>query len=98
FQAEDGIRDFHVTGVQTCALPIFRRQGPSPLASLRGTKEGQAFLPPPQAPVAGTFPPRFAPGDKGKARLSSRLRKLRRQGKARLCPPRSGGRGLREAG
>src|SRR5690606_39865672 len=21
-QAEDGIRDFHVTGVQTCALPI----------------------------------------------------------------------------
>src|SRR5690606_39865652 len=26
FQAEDGIRDFHVTGVQTCALPI----SPSP--------------------------------------------------------------------
>src|SRR5690606_40848969 len=22
-QAEDGIRDFHVTGVQTCALPIY---------------------------------------------------------------------------
>src|SRR5215475_14943554 len=26
FQAEDGIRDFHVTGVQTCALPISLRQ------------------------------------------------------------------------
>src|SRR5690606_40701527 len=26
FQAEDGIRDRHVTGVQTCALPIFKRQ------------------------------------------------------------------------
>src|SRR5207253_3796863 len=26
FQAEDGIRDGHVTGVQTCALPIFRRR------------------------------------------------------------------------
>src|SRR5690606_39445480 len=26
FQAEDGIRDFHVTGVQTCALPIFGRR------------------------------------------------------------------------
>src|SRR5690606_40502516 len=26
FQAEDGIRDFHVTGVQTCALPISRHQ------------------------------------------------------------------------
>src|SRR5690606_36844799 len=25
FQAEDGIRDFHVTGVQTCALPICGR-------------------------------------------------------------------------
>src|SRR5690606_39621881 len=27
FQAEDGIRDFHVTGVQTCALPILLRHG-----------------------------------------------------------------------
>src|SRR5690606_40310529 len=26
FQAEDGIRDFHVTGVQTCALPISMRE------------------------------------------------------------------------
>src|SRR5690606_40156023 len=26
FQAEDGIRDFHVTGVQTCALPIFEKR------------------------------------------------------------------------
>src|SRR5690606_39565912 len=24
---DDGIRDFHVTGVQTCALPIFARAG-----------------------------------------------------------------------
>src|SRR5690606_40425018 len=28
FQAEDGIRDFHVTGVQTCALPISKRPPP----------------------------------------------------------------------
>src|SRR3989454_2602351 len=26
FQAEDGIRDYKVTGVQTCALPICRPQ------------------------------------------------------------------------
>src|SRR5438093_2004631 len=26
FQAEDGIRDWSVTGVQTCALPIYRTQ------------------------------------------------------------------------
>src|SRR5205823_7026588 len=29
FQAEDGIRDKLVTGVQTCALPIFQPDGPS---------------------------------------------------------------------
>src|SRR5690349_732565 len=28
FQAEDGIRDLYVTGVQTCALPIFHRGRP----------------------------------------------------------------------
>src|SRR5256885_2746294 len=28
FQAEDGIRDYKVTGVQTCALPICREPGP----------------------------------------------------------------------
>src|SRR5256885_5003382 len=26
FQAEDGIRDYKVTGVQTCALPIYRHE------------------------------------------------------------------------
>src|SRR5256886_12362589 len=29
FQAEDGIRDLTVTGVQTCALPISKSFGPS---------------------------------------------------------------------
>src|SRR6266850_6136136 len=32
FQAEDGIRDYKVTGVQTCALPIY--QGSSPPVSV----------------------------------------------------------------
>src|SRR5699024_11713669 len=30
FQAEDGIRDRNVTGVQTCALPIFSCHGAAP--------------------------------------------------------------------
>src|SRR5256885_6967247 len=30
FQAEDGIRDYKVTGVQTCALPIFEKITPNP--------------------------------------------------------------------
>src|SRR5256885_5815707 len=28
FQAEDGIRDYKVTGVQTCALPIWEQDTP----------------------------------------------------------------------
>src|SRR5438034_8230670 len=34
FQAEDGIRDHCVTGVQKCALPIWRRRRAPPLALL----------------------------------------------------------------
>src|SRR5688500_13182606 len=41
FQAEDGIRDYKVTGVQTCALPILRG---SPLAGAR--PPGAARVPP----------------------------------------------------
>src|SRR5690606_42048623 len=38
FQAEDGIRDFHVTGVQTCALPI------SGLVGLREQREALMLI------------------------------------------------------
>src|SRR5256885_12231302 len=37
FQAEDGIRDYKVTGVQTCALPILRK-GWLPMATTRGDR------------------------------------------------------------
>src|SRR5690606_39546111 len=33
---EDGIRDFHVTGVQTCALPISRSDPPENLRGAPG--------------------------------------------------------------
>src|SRR5690625_6035284 len=36
FQAEDGIRDGHVTGVQTCALPICRLGSLQQLAIVLG--------------------------------------------------------------
>src|SRR3712207_9091231 len=39
FQAEDGIRDIGVTGVQTCALPICRR--PPGEGSARAAPAGQ---------------------------------------------------------
>src|SRR5690606_39302061 len=48
FQAEDGIRDFHVTGVQTCALPIF------------GTRSARTGWP--SRPASGTtFMRRYSP-------------------------------------
>src|SRR5438093_5244266 len=43
FQAEDGIRDWSVTGVQTCALPIsFRRIGLAGKANLAGILSDEA--------------------------------------------------------
>src|SRR3712207_8750498 len=35
FQAEDGIRDIDVTGVQTCALPIWFRRHVGPFAGVQ---------------------------------------------------------------
>src|SRR3989475_13218519 len=44
FQAEDGIRDLTVTGVQTCALPICARPGPRRAdVRLCGAQEGSFF-------------------------------------------------------
>src|SRR5690606_39663874 len=45
FQAEDGIRDFHVTGVQTCALPISKTSAfPTPSQLPRQSSARRAFL------------------------------------------------------
>src|SRR5438874_7311767 len=61
FQAEDGIRDLYVTGVQTCALPIssappLANPGParggaegSPQADFRGGRPWRAAAPAPKA-------------------------------------------------
>src|SRR5207253_4920141 len=53
FQAEDGIRDGHVTGVQTCALPIsmaMNRRGKPPRAVHAPTGSSPCF------PVPGHRP------------------------------------------
>src|SRR2546427_7229247 len=49
FQAEDGIRDLTVTGVQTCALPIFIAEGVETATQRErliafGCELGQGFL------------------------------------------------------
>src|SRR3712207_7114419 len=59
FQAEDGIRDIGVTGVQTCALPIYgagaarRRPEPDPRRPGRGRRGERPGL---GGPVAGALP------------------------------------------
>src|SRR5690606_40419142 len=62
FQAEDGIRDFHVTGVQTCALPISHR----PRRPLRHALEdprraGRSGAPPRRGDLRGRAPRDRAP-------------------------------------
>src|SRR2546430_2884321 len=49
FQAEDGIRDLTVTGVQTCALPIFTgtHQGVTGCLACHGPSTGPFAGPPP---------------------------------------------------
>src|SRR5690606_10584497 len=47
FRAEDGIRDFHVTGVQTCALPIWllsESRAPLPHLLLGVTGSGKTLV------------------------------------------------------
>src|SRR5437773_9265421 len=55
FQAEDGIRDRDVTGVQTCALPISARDGgPAPLRQKRLSGLAQPLeLGDPRQPLQG---------------------------------------------
>src|SRR5690606_16509210 len=48
FQAEDGIRDFHVTGVQTCALPISARSSRAVVAGAARSGRAAAGGPPPE--------------------------------------------------
>src|SRR5438874_3041333 len=50
FQAEDGIRDLYVTGVQTCALPISERAARQPGEHQREERAGGGHDRPPAHP------------------------------------------------
>src|SRR5688500_19908354 len=56
FQAEDGIRDYKVTGVQTCALPILRCATASSALTARIAPASAAGIAPPNARVPTTLP------------------------------------------
>src|SRR2546426_9021974 len=67
FQAEDGIRDYKVTGVQTCALPISRAPPGAPPSAARAAAEGEVGLGVQVEPVgrAGREPRRASERDHG---------------------------------
>src|SRR2546426_10776806 len=77
FQAEDGIRDYKVTGVQTCALPISSRGGGGRPRARSARRAGGPDRPRGSARELGRArmvlgPPR---GDRGGAEECARLRR-----------------------
>src|SRR5207302_8290179 len=46
--AEDGIRDFHVTGVQTCALPIYQHEDQQDDLLVAVDPDEECWKPPPE--------------------------------------------------
>src|SRR5690606_22252885 len=84
-QAEDGIRDFHVTGVQTCALPISSapscrasRTARCRRSSSRPTPTSRARRPPPTSsascPAWASRCPAWPPDSRWAATWSTRTR------------------------
>src|SRR3989441_12659945 len=70
FQAEDGIRDKLVTGVQTCALPIFRDPATPPSGAARRRRLPRA--------VASSPGPEVVPAPSAVASVRQSARRRRR--------------------
>src|SRR2546429_7199887 len=89
FQAEDGIRDVAVTGVQTCALPIFdglrctRSSGPRFGAHLELFAAGRVVL---VAPGIGIAPPRVREGAYVRGGSRSEERRVGKECRSRWAP------------
>src|SRR5256885_9919101 len=77
FQAEDGIRDYKVTGVQTCALPI------SLGCSLGRRHPIERSRQPSEGPRRAADPPRYARGEK---QARSEERRVGKECRSRWSP------------
>src|SRR5690606_40031847 len=95
FQAEDGIRDFHVTGVQTCALPISAiprarfANGRSKRSEARGRPYRLRLRPGPGFPHATMIVRgRSSAGPSRWARTRSEERRVGKEGRSRRAPDR----------
>src|SRR5439155_7611845 len=69
FQAEDGIRDGHVTGVQTCALPISDGAGTWLLLGTGGSAATATARAEPPVPSSSQVPAPSAPSWRRAARI-----------------------------
>src|SRR5207249_5956474 len=82
FQAEDGIRDRNVTGVQTCALPISSWSSSGPHSS-KGSRTSRSSVDGSRAPhpwPSSTAPAAWAkPPSGGRSRRKSRNRSEERR-------------------
>src|SRR2546427_3337946 len=89
FQAEDGIRDLTVTGVQTCALPISRRCPPcgSSCPGAGPIRPPADPARPPPAPPAPAPPAPPARARCGAPRPPPAARGNRRRSRHRCCLP-----------
>src|SRR5690625_5322662 len=74
FQAEDGIRDGHVTGVQTCALPISLPRFGSTVRSTEPTPDRWAGMP--RSPRRAGPPGRAASASSGRTARVTRSKGL----------------------
>src|SRR3989475_1670542 len=82
FQAEDGIRDLTVTGVQTCALPIFRRAVRSARSRPRRARPGGRHA------LCRQSAARAEPRGAGRGNLGSHARSEERRPHRDAAPPR----------
>src|SRR5256885_12347651 len=104
FQAEDGIRDYKVTGVQTCALPISHggrdyrtrapeyRTPPPPRSKYPTLPSGSPAPPPTPDAASGASPPRTRTRGTGRRRRGRAPAPVARDGPGRRPLRRSRGR------
>src|SRR2546426_8938025 len=86
FQAEDGIRDYKVTGVQTCALPIYLRKLLGQDRSRRGRRR-RPTLPRRVGPAAATQDAaRRVVAPRLRLRLRSEERRVGKECRSRWSP------------
>src|SRR5688572_30921271 len=85
FQAEDGIRDLTVTGVQTCALPIFATYASrrSSSISARSVAERECGNKPSSSPTINTRSEERRVGKECRSRWSPYHEKKKRKNKLR---------------